>query len=200
MHVLSLVKFPRLLLKLSSEKKIWACLGQLTQSKFDEICWLASPIQISTISMHIPSLVRIHWRLLKLSSENENMGLSRADNSVKIWRNLPISNPKPDIHNINAHAKFTQVIIWKWKTDRRMYDWQTDGKTHRRPTWDHNTPPLYSGGKSTDTGIFSFFFMKPWILIWRVSQRCFLWVPTGTFSWNKKNRPLLLELCHSYNN
>ena len=50
------------------------------------------------------------------------MGVSRADNSVKIWRNLPISNPKPDLHNINAHTKFgekplkfTQVIIRKRK-------------------------------------------------------------------------------------
>ena len=34
------------------------------------------------------------------------MGVSRADNSVKNWRNLPISNPKPDLHNINAHTKF----------------------------------------------------------------------------------------------
>ena len=43
-----------------------------------------------------------------------------ADNSVKIWRNLPISNPKPDLHNINIHTKFgenplmfTQVITRK---------------------------------------------------------------------------------------
>ena len=56
--------------------------------------------------MHMPSLVKIHWSLLKLSSGNENMGMSRADNSVKIWQNLPISNPKPDLHNINAHTKF----------------------------------------------------------------------------------------------
>ena len=34
------------------------------------------------------------------------MGVSQADNSVKIWRNLPISNPKPDLHNTNAHTKF----------------------------------------------------------------------------------------------
>ena len=34
------------------------------------------------------------------------MGVSRAGNSVKNWRNLSISNPKPDLHNINAHTKF----------------------------------------------------------------------------------------------
>ena len=52
------------------------------------------------------------------------MGMSLADNSVKITRNLPFSNPKPDIYNINAHTKFgenplmfTQVIIRKRKMD-----------------------------------------------------------------------------------
>ena len=34
------------------------------------------------------------------------MGVSRADNSVKIWRHLPISNPKPDLLNANAYSKF----------------------------------------------------------------------------------------------
>ena len=51
------------------------------------------------------------------------MGVSRADNSVKIWRNLPISNPKPDL--LNAYSKFdenplllTEVIIQKRKYGR----------------------------------------------------------------------------------
>ena len=64
------------------------------------------------------------------------MGVSRADNSIKIWRNLPISNPKPDLHNIDAHNKFgenplmfTQVIIQKQKTDGRKYDEWTDTRT-----------------------------------------------------------------------
>ena len=74
--------------------------------------------------MHNASLVKIPCYLLKLSSRNENMGVSWAVNSVQ--QNLPISNPKPDLHNINAYTKFgenplmfTQVIIWKRKTDRR---------------------------------------------------------------------------------
>ena len=36
------------------------------------------------ISMHIASLVKRPCYLLKLSSRNENMDVSRADNSVKI--------------------------------------------------------------------------------------------------------------------
>ena len=50
------------------------------------------------------------------------MGVSRADNSVNILRNLPISNPKPDLLNVNAYSKFdenpllfTQVIRQKRK-------------------------------------------------------------------------------------
>ena len=42
--------------------------------------------------------------------------MSRADNSVKIWQNLPISNPKPDFHNNNAHTKFW----WKY-IDHEVY-------------------------------------------------------------------------------
>ena len=36
------------------------------------------------------------------------MGVSRADNSVKIGRNLPFSNPKPDLLNVNAYSKFDE--------------------------------------------------------------------------------------------
>ena len=50
------------------------------------------------------------------------MDVSRADNSVNILRNLPISNPKPDLLNVNAYSKFdenpllfTQVIVQKRK-------------------------------------------------------------------------------------
>ena len=39
--------------------------------------------QILIISMHIARLVKRTCYLLKLSSGNENMGVSRADNSVK---------------------------------------------------------------------------------------------------------------------
>ena len=53
------------------------------------------------------------------------MGVSRAENSVNILRNLPISNPKPDLLNVDAYNKFdenpllfTQVIIRKRKYGR----------------------------------------------------------------------------------
>ena len=47
-----------------------------------------------------------------------------VNNSVQNWQNLPISNPKPKLHNINAQTKFgenplifTQIIIWKKNKD-----------------------------------------------------------------------------------
>ena len=64
---------------------------------------ILNPILI--ISMHIASLVKRLCYLLKLSSGNENMGVSQADNSIKIWRNLPISNSKTDL-KVNAYSKF----------------------------------------------------------------------------------------------
>ena len=103
MYIPILVKIHWYLLR---NKKNWACLGQITPLKIEKICPLAIPNQISEISMHIPNMAKIHWCLLKLSSGNKNIGMSQADNSVKIWRNLPISNPKPDLYNINAHTKF----------------------------------------------------------------------------------------------
>ena len=65
-----------------SEKKVWTSIRQITPSKFDEIRPLAIPNQISTISMHTPSLVKIHWCLLKLSSGNE----IRTDVKLTDWQ------------------------------------------------------------------------------------------------------------------
>ena len=87
--------------------KIWMCHGPITLWKIDEICPLAISKQISTISMHIPSLVKIHWHLLKLSSWKEKSDLLWADNSVKNWQNLPISNPKPD----SKRVKFCVEVL-----------------------------------------------------------------------------------------
>ena len=79
MHVPSLDKIPwNLLSSYQPERKIWACLGQITLSKFDEIYPLAIPNQISTISMQTPSLVKFHWSLLVIIRKRK-LGMSRAD-------------------------------------------------------------------------------------------------------------------------
>ena len=72
------------------ETKIWACLEQITPSKFDEICPLVISNQISTISIHIPSLVKIHWCILKLSFGNEIQTYG--------WSDTGTSNVKPMKH------------------------------------------------------------------------------------------------------
>ena len=71
--------------------------------------------------MYIPSFLKIDWYLLKLSSGNKNMDVSKVDNCKKLI-NLLISNPKPVPHNIYAWTKFrenplifTEVIVWKQK-------------------------------------------------------------------------------------
>ena len=48
--------------------------------------------------------------------------MSQADNTVINWHNLPMSNPKADLYNINTHTKFgenplrfTEIFVQKWK-------------------------------------------------------------------------------------
>ena len=66
------------------------------------------------------------------------MGVSPTDNYVKILQNLPISNPKPDIHNINAHTKFSEnpLMFTNYHPEtknRRTDGHMTDGRTHGHP-------------------------------------------------------------------
>ena len=56
------------------------------------------------------------------------MGVSHADNFSKIWGNLPISNPKPDLNYINAHTKFGEnPLILKSQytenTNHKIWSW-----------------------------------------------------------------------------
>ena len=51
---------PLKFIKLSSRNEIWTCPQQIILSKIAEICPLAIQNQISTTSIHTPSLVKIH--------------------------------------------------------------------------------------------------------------------------------------------
>ena len=62
------------------------------------------------------------------------MGVSRTDNSVKIWQKLPISNLQPDLHNINAYTKFGEnpsidVYSGYYPETKTRTDGWTDGHT-----------------------------------------------------------------------
>ena len=119
-----------------------SCGRQITLSKVDKICPSAIPNQISTISMHISGLVKIHWQLLKLSSRKKNSDMLRADNAVKNWWNLPISNLKPGLHNINAHTKFGEnplITRYRLETKIRMCSRLITLSTNWR-NWPINNP------------------------------------------------------------
>ena len=93
----------------------------------------AVPNQISFISMHVQSLVKTPWHLLKISSEKWKYG-HLGQTTVKIWRNLPISNPKPDLQ-ISMHIPSLVKIHWcllklssgnEKRTDIRLTDRQIE--------------------------------------------------------------------------
>ena len=89
-----------------------SCRGLITLSNIVEICPLAIPNQSSFISMHVPSFVKIPWHLLKLSSGNENMGVSRAHNYVKICWNCSLAVPKL-ISTTSMHIPSLVKIHWR---------------------------------------------------------------------------------------
>ena len=118
------------------ESKIQIDCGQITLSKMDKICPLAIPKQI-TISMHKPSLVKIHRYLLKLSSRNENMDVSRADNCQKLMKfaHQQFQTRYPQyqctLQVCENPLTFTRVIARKWKygrTDIQKMDRHTDSQ------------------------------------------------------------------------
>ena len=124
MHVATLVKIPLHLLKLSSRK--W---------KYGHVSgWqpLAIPNQISTISMHISSLVKIYS---SYHPETKIWACLRQITQKKNYRICPLAIPNR-IFTISMHIPslvkihwFTQVTIQKWKTDRRMDIPLMDGHT-----------------------------------------------------------------------
>ena len=84
---------------------------QVTVSYIDEICPLAIPDQIYTISMHIPSLVKIYWYLLMSSSTNENMDSGRQITLSKIDEISPLAIPN-QISTISMHIPSLEKIHW----------------------------------------------------------------------------------------
>ena len=135
-HIPSLMKILWYLLKLWSRKEnmdVWQADNSVKN-------WrnrgpLAILNKICTISIHIISLMKIHWHLLKLSSRNKNMDVWCADNSVKNWWNLPISNPK-QIYTISMHTSSLVKIhlcLLSYHSETK-YGWTYDRWTDRGHT------------------------------------------------------------------
>ena len=96
--------------------------------------------QSQTRSPQYQCTYQVRWKSIDVYSsyhpETKIWACLRQITPSKIDEICPISNPKPDLHNINAYTKFgenplmfTQVIIRKRKTDGRTYDRRTDGQT-----------------------------------------------------------------------
>ena len=69
--------------------------------------------------IYIASLVKIPCYLVKLLSRNEKYGRVSGRQLRKIWRNLPISNPKPDLLNVNAYRKLVKIPSYLLKLSSR---------------------------------------------------------------------------------
>ena len=108
--------------------KIWTCPRQITLTKIYEICLSAISKQISTISMHTPSLVKNHWYLLKLTSRNEKKDLSQQKTLSKIDKICPLTIPN-QISTTSMHTPSLVKIHWyllKLSSGNEHMDGRTD--------------------------------------------------------------------------
>ena len=112
------------------------CHGQITLSNIVEICPLAIPNQISLISMHVPSLVKMPWYLCKLSSRNENIGMPRADTTSKFDEICPLAILN-QICTISIHIPSLVWIRWCLLKLSSRNEIMADGHTTDRWTDRH---------------------------------------------------------------
>ena len=79
-----------------------SCCGQITLSNIDKICPLAIPNQISLISMHVPSLVKIPWHLLSYRPETKIWVCLGQRTTSKLDEICPLAIPN-QISTISMH-------------------------------------------------------------------------------------------------
>ena len=102
------------------------CHWQITLSNIDEICPSAIPNKISFKSMHVPSLVKIPWHLLKLPSGNENMSITPS----KFDEICPLAIPN-QISKISMHIPSLVKILWCLLKLSSGNEKRTDGRIGR---------------------------------------------------------------------
>ena len=105
--------------------------------KNEKICSLSIQNQISTILMHIPSLVKIHWYLLRSLSGNKNMDRWMYDRQMNGKMKTKTTNVIPS-YPTTILWQGIKVIVGKWKHGQK----ETDVRTNRcdgQPTWYHAT-------------------------------------------------------------
>ena len=75
------------------------------------------------ILMHVQNLVKIHLDIFQILSGNQILTSFQGRNSVTNWRKWTLNNPKLDVVNINAYAKFCQNLYINTQDERkRNYD------------------------------------------------------------------------------
>ena len=103
--------------------------------------WQTLPIShtkpTSTVSMHITSLVKIHWSLLYLSSGNENPDAAQAENEKEEICPLAIPN---QISTISMHLpSLAKIYLHLLKLSGNE---KTDGQTYRHTHFRHTDNQL----------------------------------------------------------
>ena len=111
--------------------------GYITLAKTEGIC----PLAFQSRSLQYQCTYQVWWKSIDiyLSSHPE----MKTQMWHKNWQSLLISNPKPDLHNINAHLMKIHWYFLKLLSRKKNTEgWMTDGQiTHGCPMWNHNTPP-----------------------------------------------------------
>ena len=79
-------------------------------------------------SKHLQNLVKIHLFILKILSRNKILTSFKGHNSVLNWLKLTYNNPKLDVVNINASAKFGQNLFNIHTQDIFLHSQDTERK------------------------------------------------------------------------
>ena len=127
MHIAGLVKIPCHLLKLSSGIK------NIGVSRVDNSVKKSRNLPISNSKSDL-----LNFNIYSKFGKNPllfTQVIVRKRKYVRVWRNLPISNPKP-ISTISMHTPSLVKIHWcLLKLYPETKNGQTDRQTHGRPTW-----------------------------------------------------------------
>ena len=103
------------------------------------------------------------------------MGVSWADNPVKIWWNLPISNPKPDLLNFNAYSKFDENSLLFTKLSSENENMGVSRADNSVKIW-RNLPISYSKQDLLNVNAYSKFGENPLlftqVIVWKPKYGC----------------------------
>ena len=145
MHIINLEKVHWDLLKLLSWNWNTDVLQEIT-SKLDEICPLAIPKQISTISTYT---YQIWWKSVDIySSYSPEMKIPTCHRQITISKLMKFDRQQSKTRALQYQC--THQVWWKstniysnYRLETKILtDGQTNSRTHRQPTWYHNTPSL----------------------------------------------------------